>query len=417
MSERRIALTGLGTVNPLAHDVAGLWSALMECKSGIAPITFFDTTDFASKIGGEVKDWTGPAADIVPAKEAKRMDRFSQFAVQAGAEAVRDSGIDFSREVPERCAVLVGSGIGGLGTLETQHLRMIEKGPAKISPFTIPRLMINAASGHLSIMFGMKGPNFAIVTACASAAHSIGEAMRLIRDNAADVMLTGGSEAALTRIGLASFCSLKGLSTRNDDPLHASRPWDKGRDGFLLAEGAGCVVIEELEHAKARGARIYGELIGYGASADAYHITAPAPDGSGAASAIARCLADGEVSPEDVDYINAHGTSTNLGDIAETNAIKQVFGDYAKNGLLVSSTKSSTGHMLGASGGVELIACAKAIETGVLPATLNHDEPDEGCDLDYIPNTPREKKVDVILSNSFGFGGHNGCLLLKRYEG
>ena len=417
MAKRRVVITGLGTINPLAHNVRDFWSALLDGKSGIARITLFDPARFASQIGGEVKDWLGPPADMVDLRVSKRMDRYSQFAVTAGVEAIRDSGIDFNAEDPNRCGVLVGSGIGGLLTLETQPERLMKKGPAKVSPFTIPRLMINAASSHLSILFGLQGPNFAIVTACASASHSVGEAMRIIQRDEADVMITGGTEAALTRIGLASFCALKGLSTRNDDPEHSSRPWDKNRDGFLLAEGAGCVVLETLDHARKRGAKIHGELVGYGANADAHHITAPDPEGVGAAKAIQAALADGRIEPTDVDYINAHGTSTVLGDISETVAIKKVFLDHAKNGLLISSTKSMTGHLLGASGGVELIACAKALEDNVLPATMNLDEPGEGCDLDYIPNTPREKKVDTILSNSFGFGGHNSCLVLKRFEG
>lgn len=416
MAERRVVITGLGTVNPLAQNVTDTWSALLSGKSGIAPITLFDTEGFTSKIGGEIKDWSAPPENLVPLKDSKRMDRFSQFAASAGAEAVQDSGIDFSATSPERCGVLVGSGIGGLLTLEIQHERLMAKGPGKISPFTVPRLMVNAAGAHLGILFGLRGPNLAIVTACASGTHSIGEACKIIQRDEAEVMIAGGSEAALTKIGLASFCSLKGLSTRNDDPTHASRPWDKDRDGFLLAEGAGCVILEELQHAKARGAKIYVELVGYGASCDAHHITAPNPEGQGACEAMQKCLADAKMSPEDVDYINAHGTSTNLGDIAETIAVKKVFGDYAKNGLLVSSTKSSTGHLLGASGGVELIFCAKAMTEGVLPATMNLDEPGEGCDLDYIPNEPREKKVNVILSNSFGFGGHNGCLIIKRLD-
>lgn len=417
MAKRRVVITGLGTVNPLGHNVGDFWSGLLDGKSGIARITLFDPARFASQIGGEVKDWLGPPADMVDLRVSKRMDRYSQFAVTAGVEAIRDSGIDFNAEDPSRCGVLVGSGIGGLLTLETQHERLMEKGPGKVSPFTIPRLMINAASSHLSILFGLQGPNFAIVTACASASHSVGEALRIIQRGEADVMITGGTEAALTRIGLASFCALKGLSTRNDDPEHSSRPWDKNRDGFLLAEGAGCVMLETLDHARKRGAKIHGELVGYGANADAHHITAPDPEGVGAAKAIQAALADGRIEPTDVDYINAHGTSTVLGDISETVAIKKVFLDHAKNGLLISSTKSMTGHLLGASGGVELIACVKALEADVLPATRNLDEPSEGCDLDYIPNTPREKKVDTILSNSFGFGGHNSCLVVKRFEG
>ena len=416
MSKRRVVITGLGTVNPTAHNVADFWNALMEGKSGIDYIKRFDTTGYASIIGGEVKDWAAPPEDIVPRREAKRMDRFTQFAVQAGITALRESGLEIEKTDATRCATIIGSGIGGLMTFEEQHSRMLEKGPGKISPFTVPRMMVNAASGHLGILAGFQGTNFSVVTACASAAHAIGESFRVIQRNEADVVLTGGSEAALSPVGLASFCALKGLSTRNDDPTHASRPWDKDRDGFLLSEGAGCLVLEELEHAKARGATIYAELIGYGSSCDAHHITAPAPDGSGASRAIAAALSDGQVSPEDVGYVNAHGTSTNLGDIAETNAIKRVFGDWATSGLMVSSTKSITGHLLGASGGVELIACCKALETNTLPATFNLENPSEGCDLDYIPQTPREKKVDVILSNSFGFGGHNGCLLIRRFN-
>jgi len=293
---------------------------------------------------------------------------------------------------------------------------MLDRGPGRISPFTVPKLMVNAGCGNISIIWGLRGPNFAVVTACASAAHSIGEGMRVITRNEADVMITGGSEAAVTRIGLASFCSLKGLSTRNDEPERASRPFDKDRDGFLLSEGAGVVVIEELEHAKARGAEIYAELTGYGASADGYHITAPDPEGDGAVVAMQRCLETARANADDMDYINAHGTSTQLGDLAETKAIKRVFGDHAKDGLMVSSTKSATGHLLGASGGVEMIATALTIKHGVIPPTLNHENPDEGCDLDYVPLTPRESEVKMALSNSFGFGGHNACLVLSRFN-
>lgn len=416
MSKRRVVITGLGTVNPAGQSVDEFWNSLMTGKSGIAPIKRFSTEGYASTIGGEVKDWSAPPKDMLSHREAKRMDRFTLFAVQAGLTALKDSELDITKTDPTRCATIIGSGIGGLMTFEEQHSRMLEKGPGKISPFTVPRMMVNAASGHLGILAGFQGTNFSVVTACASAAHAIGESLRVIQRGEADVALTGGSEAALSRVGLASFCALKGLSTRNDDPTHASRPWDKDRDGFLLSEGAGCLILEELEHAKARGAKIYAEVIGYGSSCDAHHITAPAPDGSGASRAMAAAIKDGGITPEQVEYVNAHGTSTNLGDIAETNAIKRVFGEWATNGLLVSSTKSITGHLLGASGGVELIACCKALEENILPATFNLENPDEGCDLDYIPNEPREKRVDVILSNSFGFGGHNGCILIRRYE-
>jgi len=417
MSNRRVVLTGLGTVNPVAHNVPDFWSGLLNGVSGIRPIQRFDTEGFTSRIGGEVLDWAGVPTDVISPRETRRMDRYSQFACAAAIEAVADSGIDFGAEDVTRCGVIVGSGIGGLQELEDQHLRMLEKGPGRISPFTVPKLMANAGSGNISIIWHLRGPNFAVVTACASAAHSIGEAMRAIIRDEADVMITGGSEAAVTRIGLASFCSLKGLSTRNDEPERASRPFDKDRDGFLLSEGAGVLVIEELEHAKARGARIYTELTGYGASGDGHHITAPDPEGHGAVLAMERCLATARINPEDIDYINAHGTSTQLGDLAETGAIKRVFGDHAKAGLMISSTKSATGHLLGASGGVEMIATALAIKNGVVPPTLNLENPDEKCDLDYVPLTPRETDVKVALSNSFGFGGHNACLIMRKFEG
>lgn len=417
MAERRIVLTGLGTVNPIARDVSGFWSGLLSGASGIRRITRFDPEPFASQIGGEVQGWDAVPSDLVDPRESRRMDRFAQFAVGAAIEAVADSGLDFAKEDTARCAVVVGSGIGGLQELEDQHKRMLAKGPGRVSPFTVPKLMANAASGNISILWGLHGPNQAIATACASGANSIGEAFRIIERGEADIAITGGSEAALTQIGLASFCALKGLSTRNDDPEHASRPWDKDRDGFLLSEGAGCVILEELARARKRDAKIYVELIGYGSSADGYHITAPDPQGNGAVLAMQRALADGGVNPEQVDYVNAHGTSTELGDVAEVRALKRVFRDHAANGLIVSSTKSSVGHMLGASGGVELIASALAIVENVIPATMNLDEPDEECDLDFVPNIPREQKVNVILSNSFGFGGHNACLLIKRFEG
>ncbi|MBL7134032.1 MAG: beta-ketoacyl-ACP synthase II [Phycisphaerae bacterium] len=417
MANRRVVLTGLGTVNPLAHNVAAFWDNLLACKSGIALIERFDTAGFASRIGGEVKKFTGVTSDLVDPRESKRMDRFSQFAVQAAIEAVSDSGLDFSAEDLDRCGVIFGTGIGGLQELQDQHRRMLDKGPGRIGPFTVPKLMGNAAAANISIVWGLRGPNFAVVTACASAANSIGEAYRAMIHDAADVVISGGSEAAVTEIGLASFCALKGLSTRNDDPEHASRPFDADRDGFLLSEGAGAVVLENLEHARARGANIYAELIGYASAGDGYHITAPDPTGDGAVLAMRRCLQDAAVAPQDVDYINAHGTSTQLGDLAETRAIKKLFGDYATNGLAVSSTKSSTGHMLGASGGVEIIATALAIAKEVIPATLNLDNPDDECDLDYVPHTPREAKIDVAMSNSFGFGGHNACLILRRFEG
>jgi len=388
----------------------------MACKSGISRIERFDPTPFTSQIGGEVKDWTCVESESFSPRESKRLDRYAQFAVQASIEAVEDSGLNFEEEDGERCAVIVGSGIGGLQELETQTERMLQGGPGRVSPFTVPKLMANAACGTISIIWGLRGPNFSVVTACASAANSIGEACKLLLRDEADIAITGGSEAALTRVGLASFCSLRGLSTRNDEPERASRPFDKDRDGFLLSEGAGVIILEELEHAKARGADIYAELIGYGASGDAHHITAPDPDGGGAVLAMKRCIEDGGVNSDEVDYINAHGTSTQLGDLAETGAIKKVFGPRAKSGLVVSSTKSATGHLLGASGGVEIIASTLAVKNGAVPPTLNLEDPDEGCDLDYCPLTPREMDVNVVLSNSFGFGGHNACLLIRKMQ-
>jgi len=416
MARRRVVLTGLGTVNPLARSVQGYWSALLACESGIRPVKGFDVAPYASRIGGEVQDWQGVPADILAPRESRRMDPFAQFAVAAAAEAIVDSGIDLAKADAARCGAIVGTGIGGLQELEEQHLKMLRKGPDRASPFTVPKLMGNAAAGNIAILWGLRGPNFAVVTACASAANAIGEAVEIIRRDACDLVVSGGSEAAVTPIGMASFCSLKGLSTRNDDPARASRPFDKDRDGFLLSEGAGIVVIEELEHARRRGARIYAEVVGYGCSCDAYHITAPEPEGIGASAAVELALKNAGVAPDEVDYINAHGTSTVLGDIAEVRAVKRVFGEHARNGLMISSTKSATGHMLGASGGVEIIAGALAITEGVVPPTLNLDEPDEECDLDFVPNTPREARVDVVVSNSFGFGGHNACLVLKRFE-
>jgi 3-oxoacyl-[acyl-carrier-protein] synthase II len=417
MAERRVVLTGLGTVNPLARNVRDFWRDLLAGKSGIRRISRFDPSPFDSQIGGEVQNWNGVPPDMLDPRESKRMDPFAQFAVTSAVEAVRDSGLDFSHQNLERCGAIIGSGIGGLQELEDQHKRLLEKGPNRVSAFTVPKLMVNAAAGNVSILWGLHGPNYAVVTACASATNAIGESLRIIQRDEADIIISGGAEAAVTVIGLASFCALKGLSTRNDDPARSSRPFDRDRDGFLLSEGAGCVVLEEMEHAVKRGARIYGELTGYGVSADAYHITAPDPEGNGAVLAMNHALRDARIPPDGVDYINAHGTSTVLGDVAEVRAIKRVFGHHAFNGLMVSSTKSSTGHLLGASGGVELIASALAICEGVIPATMNLDNPDPECDLDHVPNTPRQKKVDVIMSNSFGFGGHNACLVLRRFVG
>ncbi len=410
---RRVVITGMGVVTSLGDRIERFWSALCAGQSGVAPLTLFDTTEFKVHFGGQVHDWD-PVTRF-GTKEARHLDRFAQFALAAAVSAVDDAGIDFSRLNTERCGVMVGSGIGGLNEFETQHSIMKERGPSRISPFVIPKLMVNAASGQISIRWGLQGPCSAVATACASAANAIGDALHLIQTGRADVIIAGGSEAAITHMGLGGFASMRALSTRNDDPPRASRPFDRDRDGFVLAEGAGIVVLEADEIARARGARIYAELLGYGMSADGSHITAPDEEGRGAARAMRLALADAELAPETVDYINAHGTSTPLGDLAETRAMKQVFGPHADH-LQISSTKSQLGHTLGASGGVELIISALAIHTNVLPPTINLDNPGEGCDLDYVPLTAREVRVNAVMSNSFGFGGHNASLLIGRYQ-
>jgi len=410
--KRRVVLTGLGVVTSLGRPVAEFWKRLLAGDSGVGSITLFDVSGYRVQFAGEVP-WDGAAEGVASPKELRRLDRFSQFAIAAAADAVRDSGLDFSREDPYRCGVVVGSGIGGLAEFEAQHERLLTKGIDKVSPFTIPKLIVNAASGHVSSIHGIKGPNFAVATACASAANSIGEAMRAIRSGAAEVMVTGGSEAALTPMGLAGFQNMRALSFRGDAPQQASRPFDAGRDGFVLAEGAGIVVIEEWEHARARGAKVYGELLGYGSTGDAGHITQPDEEGRGAARAMTLALEDAGCASADVGYINAHGTSTPLGDKAETLAIKKVFGEHAR-GLSVSSIKSHLGHSLGASGGIEMVTCALTLEHGVIPPTINLEIPDPDCDLDYTANQPRERRVDLIMSNSFGFGGHNASLVLGR---
>ena len=416
MEKRRVVVTGMGTVNPLAHDVETFWAALLEGRSGIRRISRFNADKFDSKIGGEVVNWKGVPEEYVDKREAKRLDRFSQFAITAAIEAVNNSGIDFEKVDRTRCGVLIGSGIGGLEELQTQNIRLIQKGPDKVSAFTVPKLMLNAASGNVAILWGLLGPNSAVAAACASGSNAIGDAFRLIQYGYADIMITGGSEAALIEIGLASFCALKALSTRNDEPERASRPFDKDRDGFVLSEGAGVIILEELNHALNRGANILAEIIGYGSTCDAEHITAPSPDGKGAAAAMKKALSDAGISPEQVDYINAHGTGTQLNDIMETRAIKTVFGQHAYNGLVISSTKSAIGHLLGASGSVELIATIKTLQTGWIAPTLNLENPDDECDLDYCPLVKRQKDVKVAMSNSFGFGGHNIVLIIKKFE-
>jgi len=413
--KRRVVVTGLGVVTSLGRKVDTFWERVVRGESGVGPISLFDVSGYRVQFGGEVP-WKPEEEGIASTKELRRLDRFTQFALASGTDAVADSGIDFANEDPFRCGVVIGSGIGGLSEFEAQHERLLTKGIDKVSPFTIPKLMVNSASGHVSSKYGIKGPNTAVATACASAANSIGEAMRTIQAGDADVMVTGGSEAALTPMGLAGFQNMRALSFRSDAPQQASRPFDADRDGFVLAEGAGIIVIEELEHARRRGARIYAELLGYGASGDAGHITQPDEHGTGAARAMQMALQDAGRSPQDVQYVNAHGTSTPLGDKAETAAIKKVFGPHAAV-LAVSSTKSQLGHSLGASGGIEIVVCALTITRGVISPTINLETPDPDCDLDYTPNQAREATVDLAMSNSFGFGGHNASLLLGRFTG
>ena len=410
--KRRAVVTGVGVVTSLGRAIEVFWDRIVRGDSGVGPITLFDVAGYRVQFGGQVP-WEPEKEDIANPKELKRLDRFTQFALAAAKDAVTDSGIDFAKEDPFRCGVVIGSGIGGLWEFEVQEERLLHKGIDKVSPFTIPKLMVNSASGHVSSLYGIKGPNFAVATACASAANSIGSALRAIQYGDADVMVTGASEAALTPIGLAGFQNMRALSFRTDAPQQASRPFDVDRDGFVLAEGAGVVVVEELEHARKRGARIYAELKGYGASGDAGHITQPDDEGRGAAQAMAMALHDAGLSPDAVHYINAHGTSTPLGDKAETKAVKRVFGDHARR-VAISSTKSQLGHTLGASGGIELVVCSLPMSRGVITPTINLDNPDPECDLDYTPKVARDAKVDVAMSNSFGFGGHNASLVLAR---
>ena len=412
--KRRAVVTGLGVVTSLGRAVNGFWDRLVRGDSGVGPITLFDVSGYRVQFGGQVH-WDPEQENISNAKEIRRIDRFAQFAIASAIDAVADSGIEFSKEDPYRCGVAIGSGIGGLNEFEAQHERLHTKGIDKVSPFFIPKLLLNTASGHVSTLFGAKGVNIAAATACASAANSIGSALRAIQYGDADVMLTGGSEAALTPMGLAGFQNMRALSFRSEAPQQASRPFDVDRDGFVLAEGAGVVVLEELEHARRRGARIYGELRGYGASGDAGHITQPDEEGLGASRAMTMALRDAELDAGAVDYINAHGTSTPLGDAAETAAVKRVFGPHAKR-IALSSTKSQLGHTLGASGGIELVVCALSIDRGVIAPTINLDTPDPACDLDYTPKVAREARLRVAMSNNFGFGGHNASLILSRLD-
>ncbi len=410
---RRVVVTGISAVTSLGSDVPALWNRLCAGESGIGPLERFDVSEFSVRFGGEIKNFE-PADDLdMEPKEIRRLDRFTQFAVVAASKAIKHSQIDLSQGDPYRYGVLIGSGVGGLSEIETQHLKLFDRGPRKVSPFTVPKMMVNAASGNVSVHWGIRGPNSAIATACASATNAIGDAFKLIQHDMADVVITGGSEAPITPLGLSAFARMNALSTRNDDPQAASRPFDAGRDGFVLSEGAGIVVLEEYEHAKKRGAPILAELLGYGMSADGTHMTAPNPEGVGAARAMSGALRDAKLNPEDIDYINAHGTSTPLGDKAETTAIKSVFNSHAKQ-LAVSSTKSQLGHLLGASGGVEFVVSVMALQNQVAPPTINLDNQDPGCDLDYIPNEPRPMEIRRILKNSFGFGGHNACLILAK---
>lgn len=413
-NQRRIVVTGVGVVTPLGWDVESFWSRLTAGESGVHELTIMDTSQYKVHFGGDIPDFN--VEDVVDAREAKRLDRFTQFAVHAGTQAIKDSGLDFAKTDRTRCGVILGSGIGGLGEIEAQIERMLTKGPDRVSPFTIPKMMVNAAGGNISISYGLKGPNYAVATACASATNAMGDALRSIRLNETDVVITGGTEAAITRMGLAAFQNMKALSTRNDDPASASRPFDVDRDGFVMGEGGGLLVFEELEHAKARGAKIYAEVLGYGTTSDAGHITAPDPEGTGAAAAMRAAIDDAGVELSAINYVNAHGTSTPLGDKAETMAIKTVFGKHAAK-LAISSTKSSLGHSLGASGGIEAVVLCKTIETSTIAPTINLHSPDPACDLDYTPNEAKSAVVNVAMSNSFGFGGHNACVVFAKYSG
>ena len=414
-TDRRVVITGLGVVTPLGHQVDTFWANLIGGQCGISKITRFDASQFDSRIAAEVKDFD-PLPALPTPKEMRRTDRFSQFAVYAGWQALRDSGLDLDRVNRDEVGVFIGSGIGGLQTVSEQCKVLLERGPSRLSAFMIPMLISNMASGLFSIYHKLRGPNFATCSACATSNHALGEAWRTIKMGDAQVMFAGGAEATIVPVGIGGFCAMKALSTRNDDPGHASRPFDKERDGFVMGEGAGMLVLEELEHAKRRGARIYCEVVGYGNTADANHVTSPAPGGEGAARCMRMALRHAGLNPEAISYINAHGTSTSQGDIAETQAVKSVFGEHARK-LAVSSTKGATGHMLGAAGALEMVVCTKAIETGIVPPTINYQVPDPECDLDYVPNTARQMTVNAVLNNSFGFGGHNACILAKKFVG
>ena len=413
-SRKRIVVTGIGVVSPVGQGIDSFWRSITAGECGINKISAFDTEGYSCTIAGEVLGFD--ATEAFPStKEVRRTDRFAQFGIHAAWQALKDSGLDLDQTNRERVGAFVGSGIGGLATMEDQHNNLINRGPGRISPFFIPMMILNMGSGMFSLYHGLRGPNVATCSACATASHAIGEAWRTLVMGDADVMFAGGTEAAVTPTGIGGFAAMKALSTRNETPQTASSPFDAKRDGFVMGEGAGVVMLEELEHAKARDARIYCEIAGYGNTADAHHMTAPAPEGEGGARAMRMALKSGGLNPEDISYINAHGTSTPQGDVCETQAIKNVFGEHA-NKLAVSSTKGATGHMLGAAGAVEMAVCCKAIETNLVPPTINYQNPDPNCDLDYVPNQAREMQVDAIANNSFGFGGHNACLVAKKYR-
>lgn len=412
MTKRRVVVTGLGLVSPAGNSVAASWQHVRDGVSDIGPVDAFDVSAFSTRFAGTIRDFD--ITEYMERKEARKCDPFIHYGIAATKQAIADSGLEVTESNAARCGVAMGSGIGGVSSIESNHEKWMSSGPRKISPFFVPMTIINMISGHISIMHGMKGPNIAVVTACTTSTHCIGLAARMIQYGDADVMYAGGAEYATTPLGLGGFCSARALSQRNDDPARASRPWDVGRDGFVLSDGAGCVALEEYEHAKARGARIYAELVGFGMSADAHHMTAPAEGGEGADQCMKGALADAQLAPDAIDYINAHGTSTQLGDVAETVAIKKTFGDHAKK-LAVSSTKSTTGHMIGAAGAAEAIFTILALDEQVIPPTINLEEQDPECDLDYTPNEAREAKLETALSNSFGFGGTNGTVIFKRF--
>lgn len=414
MRRNRVVVTGLGVISPVGNEIPVFWHALKEGKSGIGPLTTFDASAFESRIAGEVKVFD-PVSYGISLKDTKRMDRFVQFAVASSRQAINQAGLDLKKEDLTRIGVLVGSGIGGLDIIEQEHNVFLKKGPKRLSPFLIPMLIVNEAAGQIAISFGLKGPNSCVATACATGSHAIGDAFRILERGDADCMISGGTESCIVPTGVGGFCALKALSSRNDEPAKASRPFDRERDGFVIAEGCGIVVLETLEHARKRNAAIIAEITGYGMSCDAYHMTAPDPEGDGAARAMMLAMKDSGVNPEDISYVNAHGTSTKLNDKIETIAIKKSLGAYAKK-VMVSSTKSMTGHLLGAAGGVEFVICCLSIEDNVVPPTINYEYPDPDCDLDYVPNVARKTKVNVCISNSLGFGGHNASLVVRKFK-